>query len=286
MWIDVPRKGVVVLALIGCGPTVDDPAGDGGGSGGAHDGAGNASGGGGENPYVGCAAGDFASSYLRTCSSAFGVTVEGVCAACLCHDDDCDRGSDCPAPAGSTPDCREGQCVLRCEDDGDCPGEMRCGTLNADESNVCADVVDDPLACAAEASEPGWPDPCPDLTDEASCEAVTSDLGYACKWSTQTLYQVPADECVPVEVTERCILTTSRIGYAPPPGECVAFGRCDATGTRVFFEDIGGGTVRLIAFDDCELQLGPGPGADGHHLEYCDYSGTTPLPIICGCACG
>lgn len=284
---NVVRSTWVAALVTACGPSVDGPAQDGGASGSAADASGGGEGAEGDgNPYVGCIATQFGNPQLLKCHGAFGVTVQDACAACACHDADCDRDSDCPSPSNSTAECRDGACVLRCDDDDDddCPPEMRCGSLNADESMVCAEALAEPLACAAGSSEPGWPDPCVELTDKASCEAITSELGYACKWATFSLYQVPSNECLPVEVTESCIMTRSEIGGVVTPGVCAPFGLCSATGTRVFFEDIGAGTVRLISYDECELQLSPLFGTAGP-IEYCDYSGTTPLPIICGCAC-
>jgi hypothetical protein len=111
-----------------------------------------------------------------------------------------------------------------------------------------------------------------------------SEYDYACRWATQSLYQVPAEACTPVEVVERCVMTTWD-GPPAPLGECKEPGYCEARGTRVFFEDIGGGTVRLYEIEDCELQVRPLIDTQGNPLELCDYSEGTPLPIVCECGC-
>lgn len=297
--MDVPRKGrSIALAIVvgACGPSVDEPQDDNSGSGGGTP-SGNAGDDGSEdapgvdegddgNPYDECIASRF---YVETnCWGASGVEVPDTCEGCSCATAECNHDSDCPAPSGNVmPECRDGACVLRCDDDGDCPANMRCGMLRSDDSfPVCAEVLDDPLACAAMFSNGGWLDPCPAFSDKASCEALTSELGFACKWSTQSLYQVPSDECLPVEVTESCVMTQNPLPTDFTPGVCDPNGLCAATDTRVFVEDIGGGTVRLIAYDDCERYHLPLIDTQGNPVEPCNYSSTTfPLPSVCECAC-
>jgi hypothetical protein len=162
---------------------------------------------------------------------------------------------------------------------------MRCGTLNFDESPVCAEVLDDPLACAGSSTPSApWSNPCPGLPDKASCEALVSEYGFACKWATLSLYQVPADDCTPIETSQECIMT-AQSDFLDDSVECQQPAYCDATGTRVFFEDIGGGTVRLYSFDDCQPRMNPVIDTQGNPVDYCDYSGAIPLPLICECGC-
>lgn len=308
MRMDVPRKGrkhanhrhrmALAIFVVACGPSVDDPEEDNGASGGGSpsgnagdDGSGNnpgVDGGDDGNPYDECIAISFLNGVEAKCVGAVGVDVPGTCegCSCSCSDAECDRDSDCPAPSGNvTPGCHDGFCVLRCDDDGDCPGDMRCGSLRGHDSPVCAEGLDDPLACAAMYNSAGWFDPCPAIADEASCEVVTSEYGFACKWATQSLYQAPSDDCVPVEVTESCIMTARTSGVQPVPDTCETSGLCAATQARVFLEDIGAGTVRTIAYENCAPDLVPMIDPQGNIVDRCDYSRAIPFPIVCGCAC-
>jgi hypothetical protein len=161
---------------------------------------------------------------------------------------------------------------------------MRCGTLVWDDSPVCAEALDDPLACAAEATLGDWQNPCVAITDQATCEALVSDYGFACKWATLSVYQAPADDCVPIETSQACLMT-ALVDNLDDSAACEQPGYCEATGTRVSFEDIGGGTVRLYSYTDCKPRAAPMIDTQGNPMDYCDYSGEVPLPIVCGCGC-
>lgn len=285
------RIALLCVAVGACGPSVDDAGQSGSGDGGADA---ESVGGSGEgtpadgNPYDDC----IASVTLRTdeieCWGALGVDVPGTCEACACVDTKCDRDSDCPSLPGSpSAECDGGGCVIPCEDDRDCPDSMRCGEHRGNGSQVCAEPLDDALACSAYASSGDWLDPCPALADRDSCEAMTSDFGYACKWATQRLYQVPTDDCAPIEATESCIRTSSDVrGPDVIPGVCDPSATCGPSETRAFIEDIGAGTLRLITYDDCEQYFTPLIDTQGNPVEPCDFTGPWPLPSICECACG
>jgi hypothetical protein len=285
-----PTRTIVMFWCLACGPSRAGHDGDGGGGGdtdggASHDGAGEADTDG--NDYDGCVGWEFYFSDVnRDCEGgAFGATVPDSCSACSCASE-CSRDSDCSSPRGgnAVPDCRDGACVLRCDADTTCPEGMRCGALNADDSPICADVLDDPLACGAINWDATWPNPCVSITDEASCETLVSEYGYACKWATVSLYQVPADDCVPIETTQECILTAQG-DFPDESGACQQPAYCEATGTRVYFEDVGGGTVRLYSYEDCQPRMDPRIDTQGNPVDFCDYSGAVPLPLVCECGC-
>lgn len=287
-----PRLGCLAVVLAtalpaaACGPNVAANDGDGQDEGdAASEGDPTVSeddgGGGDANPYDRCNF-DFYFAPVE-CSGAHGGTAPDACAACLCGVG-CSRDSDCPQPSTGNVDaeCIEEACMLSCDGDAVCPDGMRCGTRNWDGRATCVEALDDPLACHVSLNNPDWPDPCAPQSDKQSCEALVSEYGFACKWATQSLFQLPSDDCTPLETVESCVLA-ERTGSMNPAPLCEAVGYCESAATRVLVEDFGGGTMRLVSIEACELS--PVYSNLGMGFAYCSFDDGSPTPEICACAC-
>jgi hypothetical protein len=279
-------RTLIFVATGACGPSVDsppttteDPSSDV-----ASDAS--SSGDEGTNPFGKCLPDGLVSP--SQCSGSFGAVVDGACQACACHPG-CEDTSDCPEPPSggtATADCYDGRCILPCDADNDCPGDMLCGTLSIDDKRACVEVMTDALACAANADSPGWDDPCPPLATRDACEALSSpDTGYACTWVEQETFAVPADECVPAATSAKCVLTAQTDVFEG--GACGGIARlagyCANEDVRVVYEDLGPGTARLSSYRGCDRF--PVYEFQASTYGFCDYSGALPIPLICECGC-
>lgn len=278
---------VATVSLLACAPAVVSSDGDGGADDddeGEPDGPPSAGESGGDpNPYDECAV-DYYFGPMFSCSEgAFGGTAADACSACICGIA-CSVDSDCPQPSTGTVGaaCVEEACLLPCDETSACPEGMRCGTRNWDGRATCVETVDDPLACHYTLFDPDWPDPCTPQLDRDSCEALVSKYGFACKWATQTVLQGTSDDCAPLEVVESCVLTQATAHELSPP-TCGAVGYCEASATRVLFEDFGGGSMRLTSIGACELMPIYSNLAMG--FQFCSFDETPPMPAKCACGC-
>lgn len=285
------RSVVATLAVLlggsgACGPSVDATAttnddetsvvGSDGASSGEHGG----------NAYGGCLPSGVVGP--SECSGFFGGMAAEACTACACHPR-CDGAGDCPAPpsgGGAAPECYDGRCILPCNEDSACPGDMLCGTLSIDDKRACVEGMTDALACAANADSPGWDDPCPPLSTQEACEALSSpETGYACTWLEQQTFAVPSEECMPVETAAKCVLTSQSNVFEG--GECGGVaplaGYCASDDVRVVYEDLGPGTARLSTYHGCD-RFPVYEFLTAMH-GFCDFSGELPIPLICECGC-
>lgn len=154
---------------------------------------------------------------------------------------------------------------------------MECGqNFSGQYVDICIEVTRDPLICAATA---GGLDPCPALLDRESCEAIVSDLGYACRWEARYILDVSTQNCDVVARTESCVLTTLAEPLTEP---CVAPGFCAADASSVSFADLGPGTAALHVLEYCgETPVYPPAGI----TSLCEFSEGGAVPWYCECGC-
>lgn len=262
LWLWLP-----LVAMASCGPAVDSSA-DAGGR---------------VERYNGC---PFrlpnGVDDVAFCPSPAQATAPGACTACTCTEFSCVDDDDCSLPrdGDAWPECRDGYCTLRCADGVLCPTGMECGQLLEDGVDVCVEALRDPLACGATGPSNEWPDICAAQNDPASCEGVPASHGFSCRWATKATYDVAAGDCTPVEPWEGCVVSVVLQKASDP---CAAQGYCAASDATVSYEEPTPGMVRLTSVSGCGVI--ENPSADDRPRASCDGFGTTPVPIVCGCAC-
>jgi hypothetical protein len=196
----------------------------------------------------------------------------------------CRSASECPVPDTGTavPACghlgtedSDPACILPCGDDEVCPDGMSCQSDLSPEGPICVWHQDGDLNLRCN------PDGCEQFTNQADCEAAADSLpdGYelTCAWATELIVPGSSADCTSVHAEKKCVAAQHE-----PDNDflCENTAPCGDQPQVIYWQDLGGGDLSLLALDGCALY----PYTHTGDYEVCDY-GDPILPQNCACAC-
>ncbi len=196
----------------------------------------------------------------------------------------CSSDSDCPAPETGTAVRKCGHlgtadsdraCVLPCGDGESCPDGMSCQADMSPNGPICVWHEDGELNLRCD------PDSCARYTTQDACEAahegfpVEHDL--VCVWATESILPGSSDACEVIATEKKCVAAQREPNN---PILCDAAAPCGEEPRVVYWRDLGGGDIALLAIDGCEHY----PYSQTYNYEVCAFGDPT-LPLKCDCAC-